>query len=413
MSHSVALVRRAISDRSFWKEAGRQLVLYDPCQDAAQALISSYRSGESCGYVIAYLLGQIRHPAGYETALEILEADEQQLSESYAAAALVRIDSERALVDLMDVLQKTQNGAVRRGVVAGLGAIGSEAAKKALVGAVSDGLLREKTAAWELTKFDVPEAELGSWLRGDPRLARLAIEILAERARKRPQPLLPGRAIREVVFEVAERVCVLEGPTRLIREWFRDLPSRAESMVVASMTGEVDDLYLDPLDRLIHESVYHFAPGWPPEDAVDGLEPSFCRCERGEVVIGGTCVVISHDYWTPFFANLRASPELDRLVELTVKVGVIDRETGEMARRPDDFSMRDDAERVIWCHVVERTQQTSAAWTRSVQECEDCGEMVFADATSLGLCPYCADIGCAHRFVDSRCVHCFARECSL
>jgi hypothetical protein len=68
--------------------------------------------------------------------------------------------------------------------------MGGSAAKAAIVRAVRDGLLREKTAARELAKIGVSEADLGGWL--EMRRWRAS----PSRSSGRFSPTLPARAAR-------------------------------------------------------------------------------------------------------------------------------------------------------------------------------------------------------------------------
>jgi hypothetical protein len=102
----VELASGAITWAINFKAAALALERLRPDESAATIVVDAYQEDRVAPWLAALLLGAIRHPHGYPTALAILRRGAGQLSESYAGPAMAKMRGGAALDDLAAVLRE-------------------------------------------------------------------------------------------------------------------------------------------------------------------------------------------------------------------------------------------------------------------------------------------------------------------
>ncbi|AKF04495.1 hypothetical protein [Sandaracinus amylolyticus] len=145
MRDPLAIVRAAVADPILYKAAALALDECEPDEAAATWLAQAHDRGEASSWLVASLLGHLRHPAGYAKALELMRA-----GVTYAPHSLVSIAGVDAERDLIEAIETSEDGNVRRVAAGALGALGTESAIAYLVSAPARGRLRALSVAQAL-----------------------------------------------------------------------------------------------------------------------------------------------------------------------------------------------------------------------------------------------------------------------
>lgn len=146
-----------------------------PSRAFARGLADAHERGDAPGWLVAHLLGQNGHEAGYETVRAVLLAGQRMLSESYAGIAMGRIRGQAAVEDLVEVMREGDTKWVREGAVDGLAHLEAAGQLDVVVEAVRARAISPRAAASYLDSVRPGDAELLAWLRDpDPRVARMA-----------------------------------------------------------------------------------------------------------------------------------------------------------------------------------------------------------------------------------------------
>jgi hypothetical protein len=208
----VAIVGIALADHARFKDATLALSRCDPCPRAARALIDAHDAGEAPSWLVACLLGYVRHPSGYPRVMEILRRGDRFLSESHAAEAALRIAGADAQPELEDVIDTVEDGMARKAAALVLARMGTSAIGF-LAAAPARGRLPALTVGYALAPVAVePETLAGALRSADRETRRWPAMMMAVRLRA-PQSHAPelGRCARSPSLRAALAVVIAEG----------------------------------------------------------------------------------------------------------------------------------------------------------------------------------------------------------
>lgn len=229
----VTIVRTALAEHWLFKDATHALSRCEPSAAAAEALLEAHDTAQAPSWLVACLLGFVRHPSGYPRVLEILARGDRFLSEDYAASAAVQIAGAQAQTDLERVIDTVENGAVRKAAASAIGSIGTPEAIGLLVAALARGRLRALTVARALSTTPVEPETLIDALRSTHReVRRWPAMLMAERLRtprlhevelRRCAASLPLCAALTSLLE-EDTELVWPGDAARIRTWLESIP---------------------------------------------------------------------------------------------------------------------------------------------------------------------------------------------
>jgi hypothetical protein len=161
------LVEDVLSGRLFWKVAFLALERLEPDLASARCVIEAHDRGVCEPWLAACLLGAIRHPDGYATALAILRSSPDVRAKPHAGPALTRIRGDAALADLAAVLEEaTFDRSTHEGAAYGLAGIADPRALDVLLAALETERIRMSTAGSVVNELTLDPALLVGWLRG-------------------------------------------------------------------------------------------------------------------------------------------------------------------------------------------------------------------------------------------------------
>ncbi len=180
----VAIVRVAIADHRRFKDAARALADCEPSAPAAEVLIEAHDAGKAPAWLVACLLGHVRHRAGMPRVLEILRGGHRSLSEDYAASAARQIAGDDARADLEAVIDTVDDGTVRKAAAWALGALTPPASITFLSAAIARRRLHARTVAEILVPVSVePDTLIAAMRSDDGETRRWPAMLLARRLR--------------------------------------------------------------------------------------------------------------------------------------------------------------------------------------------------------------------------------------
>ncbi|MCA9548696.1 MAG: hypothetical protein KC933_01590 [Myxococcales bacterium] len=221
---SIELVELALSQGGrFIKLALPELERRPPDREAAEIVITAHDRRKAPAWLVAWLLGYVRHPRGYARAKELLLGPKNLSSKSYAANALARIDPVRAAEDLMAVLRDEGQRTTWRDVARALGSLNTPLARSTVL---------ELALARGIPISDAVRLLLSQWTEGEVSLSDL-LTSTSERSRRLGAELLcldraPGQTPRiELSAPIREAIRALVDDTSF------DLPSRKRAALDA------------------------------------------------------------------------------------------------------------------------------------------------------------------------------------
>lgn len=182
-----------------------------PDPEAATAAVRAYEAARVEPCVAATLLGSIRHPLGYGTALAILRgpAGPSAAAHSYAAEAIAAMVGSRCAEDLLPWLRDDPSPAVRRAAAHTLAKAGVREAIPFIHEAFTGGRLFVRTARESLVDVGVDDATVAVWLQSerstDAILGCAVVFERLERARWRRPVREPGVALAPLVLTALDR----------------------------------------------------------------------------------------------------------------------------------------------------------------------------------------------------------------
>ncbi len=178
------LVEDVLSGGRFWKLAVLALERLEPDAASARLVIEAHERGAFEPWLAACLLGAIRHPEGYATALAILRSSPDVRAKPHAGPALTKIRGDAALADLAAVLEDATLGrSTHEGAAYGLAGIADPRALDVLLAALDAERIRMSTAGYVVNELPLDPALLLGWLRGSrPRLRTTAAWALFYRS---------------------------------------------------------------------------------------------------------------------------------------------------------------------------------------------------------------------------------------
>jgi hypothetical protein len=200
---AVALIEAVIAGRTSFKKVGPLLELLPPDREAVDRLIAAHRDGGIPGWLAVYLLGCVRHGAGYEAGKSILLSN---TGSGYAGVALVKMDKARAYDDLRQVVFSDQHPKVRRDAGYGLALYGSDAIEIFLTAHDEGRWLPLNHVAYNLARCNPTDTTLVELLRSQntrkQKLALAEIEwLITENMQLRP----PGEEVAAVVRSLLQQ----------------------------------------------------------------------------------------------------------------------------------------------------------------------------------------------------------------
>jgi hypothetical protein len=201
---AVALIDVAIKDRGSFKSIGKKLGGLPPSENAAKRLISAFNANRCQPWLTAYLLGCIRHPAGYETAKCILLSNSRLGSEGYAGAAMAVMRGEAAYDDLRQIVFSNHPRKVRDGAACGLPIAQSGRALDDLLVAFVERRI-SSTATIHVAQCNPPDSWLLQLIESDdPRKQRFACTTI-DRLLNRHRSPVPGEEVAAAVRQLLDR----------------------------------------------------------------------------------------------------------------------------------------------------------------------------------------------------------------
>lgn len=161
------LVELADAQTGSWKDIGAVLDGRDADPRAADVLIAAHRSGRLPPWLVAYLLGCVRAPQGYDVAREVLLAAPGLLAESYAGPAMARIAGAAAYDDLVSLMMGAAHLRSREGAAYGLGVLERPGTAAVMLEAAQTRRVRRKTAAAIVAKLPTAASTVLEWFASD------------------------------------------------------------------------------------------------------------------------------------------------------------------------------------------------------------------------------------------------------
>ncbi len=193
------IVRAALSDHMAFKDAALSLAACEPNADAARALVDAHDRGEAESWLVACLLGHVRHPAGYAKLIEILDRADRS-SATHAARGLVMIAGADAEPDLARAIDTHGDEEVRAAVALALANLGTPSALAFLLAAPARGRLEGRTLGRALVHVHVqPEAMIAALRSDDRETKRWPTVTIAKRIARRDR----DRCARELAVAFA------------------------------------------------------------------------------------------------------------------------------------------------------------------------------------------------------------------
>lgn len=211
---ATALVELAIGEERSFKTVIAELERRSsepPDPDAATAAVRAHEEARAEPWVTAALLGRIRHPLGYGTALAILRgpAGPSASAHSYAAEAIAAMVGPRCAEDLLPWLRDDPSPAVCRAAAHALAMAGVREAIPFIHEAFTGGRLYVRTARESLVDVDVDDATVAAWLRSerttDAILGCAVVFERLERERSHRRVREPGVALAPLVLTALDR----------------------------------------------------------------------------------------------------------------------------------------------------------------------------------------------------------------
>lgn len=175
------LVRTALSERMTFKDAVLSLDECEPDAEAARVLVDAHDRGQAEPWLVACLLGHVRHRVGYAKLIEILgRAD--RTSATHAAHGLVLIARADAEPDLARAIDTHGDEEVRGAVALTLADLGTPSALAFLVAAPARGRLEGRTLGRALARVHVePETMIAALRSADAETKRWPTVTIAKR----------------------------------------------------------------------------------------------------------------------------------------------------------------------------------------------------------------------------------------
>ncbi|QDT30680.1 hypothetical protein Enr10x_60480 [Gimesia panareensis] len=199
---AIALVDAAIRNTGIFKQVGLRLEKMAPDEQAAKNLIAAFHDKRCAPWCTAFLLGCIGHPAGYQTAKDILLSQAGQLSESYAGVAMAQMRGVEAYDDLHQILLSDQNyeRSVREGAAYGMAHVAATELPDDFLAAYDLERLSLSIVSWEAAKCEPQDEWLLSVFNGNkPRHNQLFCAIVAYMVSSNSNPCFPGNQIAAAV----------------------------------------------------------------------------------------------------------------------------------------------------------------------------------------------------------------------
>ena len=197
---AVALVDAAIEDCMTFKEVGRRLEGMEPNEQASRHLIAAYDRQCCEPWLIAFLLGCVGHPAGYNTAKDILLSNARGSRESYAGVAMARILGIAAYGDLRQILFGGYPQRIRKGAAYGMVATGSSQLLDDLVTAFNEARLPRYDVSWRAATCNPTDEWLLDLIgSNDPQHRQLACAIVELMVATNFNGRCPGKPVADAI----------------------------------------------------------------------------------------------------------------------------------------------------------------------------------------------------------------------
>lgn len=191
------LAQQAVADPHAFKRNGLRLRELPPDEDAARWLVETYHASEVAPWMIAFLLGCVRHEVGFDTAKEILLGNFRQSSESYAGEAMYFIRGTRAYEELRDIMLSSPEFHVRRGAATGLACFHSPVVVPDFLESFCQHKLWPGDIAWQVAKCHPSDLQLLPLLRSEEeREQKLVLHIIGNLLAVEDEQYWPGDEVR-------------------------------------------------------------------------------------------------------------------------------------------------------------------------------------------------------------------------
>ncbi|WP_147274143.1 hypothetical protein [Bremerella cremea] len=196
----IEIVQQAVANPNRFQEIACQLSEFAPDFEATRWLCQAYRAGQVTAAEAAYLLGLLRHAAGYDTAKEILQGNFRHASEKYAGEAMFLIRGQDAYHDLRSLMLEHPHILVRQGAASGLALFHTADIVPDFLQAFYEGKLWPKDVAFHVAGCHPSEEQLLSLLLAEDEQAQaLGLHIVEPLIAAENLPHCPGEPVKKEV----------------------------------------------------------------------------------------------------------------------------------------------------------------------------------------------------------------------